>query len=226
MIVGAMMPLVPGLAMTSAIRDVLQGDYISAGSRALEAIMIAASVALGVGAGIALSDVLSISYTLNFSFDFSAPDAWSFVKGVLSCAIAVFGFALIFDIPKKYVPATCTVAAVSWAAFLLCDGQGFSSPWASFFAVLVADFLAHRFARWIKAPVTLFLIGGLLPLVPGIGIYRAVYDVIYGPGVSSGVQETLLITGAIALAIFVIDTVFEIETRIRNYYRKKRQNKA
>lgn len=53
-IISAIMPLVPGVAITNAIRDTLQGDYLSGAARMLEAFLIAAGIALGVGVGIAL----------------------------------------------------------------------------------------------------------------------------------------------------------------------------
>lgn len=56
-IMSSIMPLVPGVAITNAVRDTLQGDYISGGAKILEAFLIAASVALGVGAGISLTGV-------------------------------------------------------------------------------------------------------------------------------------------------------------------------
>lgn len=51
-IVGSIMPLVPGVAITNAIRDTLQGDYLSGGSRAIEAFIIAACIAVGIGMGL------------------------------------------------------------------------------------------------------------------------------------------------------------------------------
>lgn len=53
-IISAIMPLVPGVAITNAIRDTLQGDYLSGGARVLEAFLKAASIALGVGLGMAV----------------------------------------------------------------------------------------------------------------------------------------------------------------------------
>lgn len=50
----SIMPLVPGVAITNAVRDTLLGDYISGAARILEAFLIAAAVALGVGTGMAL----------------------------------------------------------------------------------------------------------------------------------------------------------------------------
>ena len=53
-IISSIMPLVPGVAITTAIRDVLHGDYQSGTARVAEAFLTATAVAVGVGAGIAL----------------------------------------------------------------------------------------------------------------------------------------------------------------------------
>ena len=50
-IISSLMPLVPGVAITNAIRDTLRGDYISGGARILEAFLTAAAIGLGAGTG-------------------------------------------------------------------------------------------------------------------------------------------------------------------------------
>ncbi len=50
-IAGSIMALLPGLAMTNGIRDTLEGDYMSGAARVIEAFVIAASLALGIGVG-------------------------------------------------------------------------------------------------------------------------------------------------------------------------------
>lgn len=223
MIVGSMMPLVPGLALTNAIRDTLQGDYISAGSRTIEALMIATSVALGVGAGLSLSGAVGLSDALDFTFDLSVYTAFAFIKAIVFSSVAIIGFGLYFEIPKRYLLPAGLIALISWAVYLFSDSLGLSAAWASFFAALVSDFCAYFCARTLKAPVILFLLGGILPLVPGVGIYRAVYNIIYGMESASEVLiETLLITGAIALAIFIMDAMIDIEKRTRKYFRDRR----
>jgi len=52
--IASLMPLVPGTAITNAIRDTLQGDYMSGSARALEAVVIAVSIAIGVAVGLGL----------------------------------------------------------------------------------------------------------------------------------------------------------------------------
>ena len=51
-IIGGIMPLLTGLLMTTAVRDTMYGDLVSGMSRALEALLLAASVALGVYVGL------------------------------------------------------------------------------------------------------------------------------------------------------------------------------
>ena len=63
-----------------------------------------------------------------------------------------------------------------------------------------------------KAPVTVFLVSGILPTVPGASIYRSVYYLIQGASSLSNVyfMETLQISGAMAMAIFIVDSIFRL----------------
>lgn len=47
-IVSAILPFVPGVSLTNSIRDAVTGDLISANSRAVEVVLIAISLAVGV----------------------------------------------------------------------------------------------------------------------------------------------------------------------------------
>lgn len=53
-IIACIMPLVPGVAITNAIRDTLNGDYVSGAARAVEAFIKALAIALGVGVSLML----------------------------------------------------------------------------------------------------------------------------------------------------------------------------
>jgi uncharacterized membrane protein YjjP (DUF1212 family) len=53
-IIGSIMPLVPGIPITNAIRDTLQGDYNSGTARAAEAFVISLGISVGVGFGMGL----------------------------------------------------------------------------------------------------------------------------------------------------------------------------
>lgn len=62
-IIGAIMTLVPGVALTNAVRDSISGDFVSGMSRATEAVVIALAIAFGVGIVINFAiDVLGRSF--------------------------------------------------------------------------------------------------------------------------------------------------------------------
>lgn len=48
-VIGTLMILTPGMAITNSLRDIISGDYESGIARMLEALLIAASIAIGVG---------------------------------------------------------------------------------------------------------------------------------------------------------------------------------
>lgn len=56
-LISGIMPLVPGVAITNAIRDTLHGDLVSGSARILDAFIVAASIATGVGLSIATFNV-------------------------------------------------------------------------------------------------------------------------------------------------------------------------
>ena len=49
MVIGSILPLVPGVAFTTSIRDFFNGDYVSGAIRLIDALLIAACIAAGVG---------------------------------------------------------------------------------------------------------------------------------------------------------------------------------
>lgn len=57
-IIGSIMPLVPGLLMTNSIRDMIAGDFMAGISRFSEALLIAAGIAAGAAIPLSISPLL------------------------------------------------------------------------------------------------------------------------------------------------------------------------
>ena len=58
-VIGDIMPLVPGIALTTSIRDFFNGDYLSGAIHMLDAILTAFTIAVGVGAVITIYRLIS-----------------------------------------------------------------------------------------------------------------------------------------------------------------------
>ncbi len=78
-----------------------------------------------------------------------------------------------------------------------------SSASAVFFATLAACLLAECAARLLKTPATVLSIPAIIPLVPGVSLYRTL--LIFGKGDNAGglnmLVHTLLIAGSMSLAV-------------------------
>ncbi len=143
---------------------------------------------------------------------------------VIGAFFAVLAMSVILSVPKKFLFYSSFVGAAGWLVYLLMLKTGAIETIGIFVATLAAALISHSFARLFKAPVTIFLIPAILPTVPGVGMYRIVYYMIIGDRNMTGYyfSQTLQIAGMIAIAIFIMDTVFR--TAKQTTYAKKSKN--
>ena len=100
---------------------------------------------------------------------------------------------------------------VGWAVYLLMEMVASRVEIAALVSALCIATMSHILARVLKAPVSNFLIPGILPIVPGGSIYRCAYAFIKESSyLSTYMNEALKIAGSIALAIFFVDSVFKL----------------
>ncbi len=135
--------------------------------------------------------------------------------GVMGSFVAVGGFAVLLETPRKYLLHAGIVGAIGGFVYLFSVQRNMGVVPASFFSALAIALTSHTFARIFKAPVTIFLIAGILPTVPGAGMYRIAYYIIANDSVKSSFYliQTLEIAGVIALAIFIMDTLFKVRLK-------------
>lgn len=129
---------------------------------------------------------------------------------VIGAFLSVFGFSIILEVPKKFVFLSACIGAFGWFIYLNVTGQNHSAVTGTFVAAIFIALISHCMARLFKSPVTVFLIAGILPLVPGKGMYDTVYEILKHDMKEAGnnFTETIMIAGAIALAFFIMDAIF------------------
>ena len=134
-----------------------------------------------------------------------------FVLQVVSAFIGVVAVAVLFQVPKKHLVLAGVTGASGWFVELVMEEVLKSAVFSSFLAALLVALLAQMLARVSKAPVTLYLVTGILPLVPGVGMYRTVYYLLQSNRELTAYyfSYTLQVAGMIALAIFVVDSFFK-----------------
>lgn len=131
---------------------------------------------------------------------------------IAAILFSVLSFSMLLEVPWKYAPYSAVVGASGWGCYLAVQSGAASAITAPFLSTLLIAFISHVLARVKKAPVTVFLIPGILPSVPGAAIYRAVSYLIRNDSVLSTryLVETLQVAGAIAMAVFIVDSFFRL----------------
>ncbi len=131
---------------------------------------------------------------------------------VLGAFLAIYAFAIVLETPKKYLWCAGTVSAVGWFVYLLSQQIGTDDVMATFLSATAISIVSHIFARVFRAPVTVFLVAGILPTVPGAGMYRIAASFIAGDSgmAAQNLIVTLELAGVIAMGIFLVDAVFRL----------------
>lgn len=123
---------------------------------------------------------------------------------------ASFCFAFLYNVRGRLLLTTALGGAICRLFFDLLDG---STPFIQFFlATTVLAFFGEIMARVTKTPVMIFVIIGILPIVPGAGVYNTMSSFFLGDtqGMVSYGTYTMIGSGAIALAIIAVSSTVRI----------------
>lgn len=127
----------------------------------------------------------------------------------IAAFVAVISFSINLEIPKKYIIIVGIVGALGWIAYIICDYFKIPNVLAYFISALVVAILSMILSKTLNAVSTIFLIPGILPIVPGLAMYKMVYFLINNNLQESAYQllQAILITAGIALAIFITESI-------------------
>lgn len=130
----------------------------------------------------------------------------------VSALFATFGFGLLYNIRGKNLIAAAFCGAFAWMVYLVADHFTESMVIPYFISGMSIAFYSEIAASVFKAPVTVFLIPGIIPLVPGLTIYRTMETCLFGDvsGFAQGLVNTLKIGAAISLGLILISSVFRL----------------
>ena len=110
-------------------------------------------------------------------------------------------FAILFACPKRTLPCCALVGAVGWFVYELAVLYGADTAAAALIAVIPLSLAARICAVLLKTPVTVFLLTGIFPLVPGAGIYYTAYYFIQGENALSLANGISTFKVAVSLAV-------------------------
>ena len=209
-IIGDIMLLIPGVAMTNAARDMLAGETVTGVMRFVESLLWATALASGFMVAMWATDAgsLIISHP-------RTPVEDAAIELVMA-AFAALGFGLLFNLRASLIPAACVGGVLSWGIYLaggvFVEGIFIPCLIASAFSALYAEALARRY----HAPTAIFFIIIMIPLIPGRGLYLTMENVVRGdwPMTCEFAMLTLQFAAGIALGLAAVWAVTEIMRKV------------
>lgn len=174
-IIGAIMPLIPGVPFVNGVRDLADADYIAGTTRLTDAMLGFFCIALGVGTSFVLDGSIFQGMIELKGVTVNAETAglgWQ----TLAAFIGTFAFAILFGVPRQQYATCGIIGAIGWAAFLIMTRAGIAGTMVSItFSTVLICLMSRMVAVWDKCPSTVYLLCGIFPLVPGAGIFWFTY---------------------------------------------------
>lgn len=139
------------------------------------------------------------------------------IKQFILSFISTVGFSILFSAPKETLSYAGFVGASGWSIYYITSNVFSSNIAGTFFAALTVGILGEVFARSNKKPATLYITPGILPLVPGAGMYYTMFALVEKDFLSAADKgaETFFIAAAIAIGIIISSIFSQSITRVR-----------
>lgn len=120
-------------------------------------------------------------------------------------------FAILFGVRRRDLVCTAGAGAVCWFVYAVVTAFVGEIP-AYFLSAVATTIYCEIFARLLRTPTIVYLAAGVIPLVPGGGIYRTMLLCIQGTPEQalSACINTVSIAGAMAMGIMVVSSLFRV----------------
>ena len=177
-IIGAMMDLVPGVAFVNSVREFSQNNFATGQTLLTSALLTCVSMASGV----ALVELLVSGTIMTPSVIYDIPEISYLVMGIRSIAagLGTIAFALMFRVRKRHFVDCGVMGTITWLAYMICIKIWNNEAIAVFVSGFAAVLASRVLAVLRRCPATVFLMTSLIPLLPGISLYRTIYYLLMG----------------------------------------------
>lgn len=124
-------------------------------------------------------------------------------EAVIQLIAALFGglgFGLLFGMHPRHLLPSALGGVMAWAIYLVLVKLTGIEFLACLVAAAAAVVYAEVLARWRKTPATQFIMGGIVPLVPGGSLYRAMSFAVRGDMDAARQYGSMTLVYALAIA--------------------------
>lgn len=216
--------IVPGIPLINAVDDLLENHIVSGITRAVNALLMVVSMSFGIVSAIKLCGVQDFTAL-------SLEPRGSYFTYAVAAAIASVGFSTIFNTPRRLLWVIALGGGISVCVrnYLIFE-LGVEPGIASFAGAMAVSLIALQAIHWFHTPNHVLTIPSVIPLIPGVLLYRMLFGIInindLDPAAAlqalqSGVNACLTLLG-IALGVAIPNSFAQkyLEMRKREHLQK------
>ena len=144
-----------------------------------------------------------------------------FIQFIAGFVVSI-AFAIFFNAPKRSLFTCGLIGAIGWLVQVVANLLLTDVVVSSFLGAVCVGILSTNASRFLKLPATICIYTGMVPLVPGYGMYNTMQNIVtknYSVASQVGI-ETILQAGAIAMGI-LLASVFSASIQRVKIQRKR-----
>lgn len=196
--------IVPGVPLINFVSDMLDG-YIEVGMvRAINTLLMVLAMSFGIAFAIQICGIN------NFVTDLTMTPHHSYWEYAVAAAISAMGFSTIFSIPRRLLPVVAVggIIAVCFRNFVNLGpsngnvGLDMGLSVGSLAGSALISIIVIKARHWFHAPHQCITIPSVIPMVPGVLMYRALFAFLDMHGVVG--ELTIGMTNAIRASLAIL----------------------
>ncbi len=196
--------IVPGVPLINFVNDMLEG-FIEVGMvRAINTLIMVLAMSFGIAFAIKVCGID------NFARNLSMTPHHTYLEFAVAAAISAMGFSTIFNIPRRLLPVVAMggIIAVCFRNFVNLGpstnniGLDMGVTVGSFAGSALISIIVIKARHWFHTPHQCITIPSVIPMVPGVLMYRALFEFIDMHGVVG--ELTVGTTNAIRASLIII----------------------
>lgn len=209
--------IVPGVPLINFVSDMLDGHIQIGITRAVRTLMIILAMAFGIALAIKVGGID------NFVRNLSMTPHHNYISYAIAAAVSAMGFSMIFNTPRRLlwgvaiggIIAVCIRNLVSLGPSTNNMGLDLGPTIGSLVGSTVTSIIATRSMHWLHTPHHCISIPSVIPMIPGVLMYRALFAFINMHGIvgevtvamSNAIKASLIIL-CIAIGVAIPNTFF------------------
>ena len=128
------------------------------------------------------------------------------IQNILCSFLGTLMFSVLFNVHSRYYLYCGVTGMAGWVPYCLLVPH-ISPVLATFFGTIVVVLLSRILAVWRRCPITVFLISGIFPLIPGTSVYYTAYYFVMNDlnmAVDKGIMALKLAFAMVLGIVFIV----------------------